>query len=609
MTNAPRVLVYAPDETPLCELDASQLVGLVRTEEINGEHSITVITTEQLQKASRLVYQDNLGVWREYVVRGVDEDHLAGNKPTGKYYAVWSLQDDLMGVVVSRAEIINVTAATALGYAVENTARWTVGTVTQATTASGSMYSMSAWEALAALVKYWGGEVDATITVDDSGVVARAVNLYAQQGSATAVRRCDYGRDVSSIKRKEAETKVTPRVIPRGAITEADGGITERVGIETVNSGTAWLEDTASAAIYRLPDGVGGWEYPTQIIVNEEIDDPQELKNWALGVFEQYTRPKVTYEANVVQLTRAGMDAYGVALGDVAQVVDRTFGSAGLRISGRVIKIVADELDSANTVITIGNRDAALVAKYKAASSAAEVAHESHATASNALTTAGTALTTAQAAAQAATAATLGKNIAAESILLRLLNTDATAHTATADDTAASIKTVVSRDAITAQGATIKFPGPNQTSANDTLIAKTTSADSQTPGYKSGIGQSTRKIVLAASKEPEDATSGTYNGEDHGVDSWTIPYDGASIALGTDMGSGPGIALQVLAEDDPYNVAPYTQYGGLWGTRLVLTPHDLSIWECYGTGAWAKRATLWTSASVLCSRHDGTYTA
>ena len=355
MTEAPRVLVYSPGEAPLFELDASQLIGLVRTEEINGEHSITVTTTERLQKACRLLFQDGMGKWREYVVRGVDEDHLSSRKPIGTYYAVWSLQDDLMGVCLTRAPFANAAASTALGYIVENTARWSVGTVTQTSTASGSFYYKSGWEAVSELVKGWGGEVDATIQVDGNGIVARKVDLYAHQGSSTAVRRFDYGRDVSGIRRKEDEAKVTPRILPRGKGEETEGGgYGRRIGIEDANGGIPWLEDSESAAVYRLPNGSGGWEYPIQVIVNEDMDTPQKLKDWALSVMEEYTRPKVTYEADVVQLAKAGMDAHGVGLGDVSQVVDRSFGEDGLRISGRVVKLVVDELDPSNTAVTLG---------------------------------------------------------------------------------------------------------------------------------------------------------------------------------------------------------------------------------------------------------------
>jgi hypothetical protein len=63
----------------------------------------------------------------------------------------------------------------------------------------------------------------------------------------------------------------------------------------------------------------------------------------------------VTYEANVVQLARAGLNAHGVALGDDIVVVDRTFGTDGLRITARVTKIAGSLLDPADTTLTIGN--------------------------------------------------------------------------------------------------------------------------------------------------------------------------------------------------------------------------------------------------------------
>lgn len=69
-----------------------------------------------------------------------------------------------------------------------------------------------------------------------------------------------------------------------------------------------------------------------------------------------YTRPGVTYEANVVQFEQAGMNVHGVSLGDEVQCIDYGFNpDAALRIQGRVIQIEVDELSpNTTTQLTIG---------------------------------------------------------------------------------------------------------------------------------------------------------------------------------------------------------------------------------------------------------------
>lgn len=353
----PRFLVYSHADTPIMELDATRILSATRVEQINGEHSLTITTLQELEKEQRILVQDNTGKWREYVVTGEEGDHTIGDT-ANTYYCVWSLQHDLECTKVSSMPGVKnpVLARVALEHALAGTDRWTVGLVMQTTRGGASMYYMSGWEALSKVVEVWGGEVTVTITVNStSGVVSRAVNLLVQQGSNTAKRRFDYGRDISSIKRTVSDEPFVCRIIPRGKGEETDsGGYGRRITIESVNGGIEWLEDAEAVPLVRLPNGSGGWEYPTRIIINDSIDDPQALKDWALEHITEYTRPKVTYTAYVLQFADAGMNYTGVALGDAVQCVDKTFCEGGLRIDGRVVKMTVDVLDPTNTELEIG---------------------------------------------------------------------------------------------------------------------------------------------------------------------------------------------------------------------------------------------------------------
>lgn len=360
MADVTRLLVYSPQDVPLFEVSPNDVFKRERTEVIDGEHSLKVTTTRALEKGQRLLACDHMGTWREYVVTGVDVEHQSGARPYGTYFATWSLQHDLSLCVVERmpGTTTPVTAAVALGAVLSGTARWGVGTVTQTTTGGASMWRISAWEAMGILLETWGGELSTTITVDDEGVVSRSCNLYAALGNQTATRRFDWSRDVAGIRRKVADAPVACRVMPLGKGEQAEGGgYGRKIDITSVNGGVAWLQDDESAAVYRLPDGDGGWEYPTVIIENGDIEDPQALKDWALEVIEDYTRPKVTYSASVLQFAVAGLDYQGVALGDAVQIVDKGFSDEGLRLSGRVVKLVVNELDESDCKLTIGHVD------------------------------------------------------------------------------------------------------------------------------------------------------------------------------------------------------------------------------------------------------------
>ena len=353
-----RIIVFTPADQFVRELAPSEVLECVRTDEINGEHSLEITTTEVLEREQRILLRDSTGKWREYVVMRCDESHASGDSPTGTYWCPWSLMHDLAVTKVSAMPGTQapVAASAALADALSGTARWSVGTV-HSGTGGASMYFMSGYQALGVLVENWGGELDATIGVDlvNGRVTSRAVDLYAKQGDQSVPRRFDWSRDMRSIRRRVEETPVACRIIPRGKGVQTDaGGYGRKIGIEDVNGGIEWLQDDEVATLLRMPDGSGGWEYPTVIVENPDIEDPQELKDWGLSVLHEYTRPKVTYDADVLQLAAAGMDASGLALGDAVQCIDRGFSADGLRIEGRVSKMVVNELDDTDVRVTVG---------------------------------------------------------------------------------------------------------------------------------------------------------------------------------------------------------------------------------------------------------------
>ena len=352
-----RITVWSNTGASLGDIAPGDVFECRRIEETNGEHALSITTTRRLEKPQRLLLQSYTGKWYEYVVSGVDEAHQAGNRPFGTYHCVWSLQHDLACTPVSAMPGVQnpVTAAYALGAALGSTQRWAVGTVTQQTTGGASMYQMSAWEALSVLVEVWGGEIDATITVGDSGVTARAVDLYAAQGDATAKRRFEFSYDMPGIRRVVADTPPACRIIPRGKGEEtASGGYGRRITIESVNGGLDYLENADMVDLVKLPNGSGGWEYPTVYADNDAMETPAALKAWGISVLEDYTVPKVSYEADVLQFAQAGLDARGLQLGDAVHCIDKTFYN-GLRLEGRVQRIEVDEINQTNIAVTIGN--------------------------------------------------------------------------------------------------------------------------------------------------------------------------------------------------------------------------------------------------------------
>lgn len=351
-------MVYDRLDKPLGDIAEADVFSLVRRATINGEHALEVTTTRKLGKGQRILMQDGRQIWHEYVVDGVDELHGAGRRPVGTYTCVWSIQHDLQGVRVSVMPGVQspVTAGEALARLLGTTRRWTVGTVTNTSTGGASMYDTDAWSALSTLVKTWGGEVDTTIEVDQAGVVARKVDLYAQQGDQEAKRRYDFGADIKSVRRTMPDGPLFCRMTPRGKGEETEGGgYGRKVTIESVNDGKDYLELASMVPLAKLPDGTGGWEYPTLEVENGDCETPAELLAWARDVLEDTLTPQVGYDVDVLQAAREGIDMHGVSLGDAVQVVDRSFGDDGLRVSARVVEMTVDELEDRDVNVKLGH--------------------------------------------------------------------------------------------------------------------------------------------------------------------------------------------------------------------------------------------------------------
>ena len=381
-----RVILFDRNMLPLDEIGPDEIFSRVRTEEINGEHSLVLVTTRRLQEGWRALTVDGTGRWREWVVTEIDEEHTSGKHALGTYHLVWSLQYDLtMTYTHTHTEIgygHMPKSAGEVAMIVCRRTSWGAGHECDAPDVpdgSGAVFIYeSAWSKLSKAVECMNCEVDTDIRVEAIAdpdfdlttpfLVTRLLNLRAHIGSQTALRRFDWNEDLTSIKRIPDPGPYYCRVVPLGKRKDAKPeyadddkttfdwplDITEETGTEE-NPGPYYIEDPEAALAFRRMNSIGDWVYPTKA-VNYDENDPELLLKVAQEDLHNHTRPGVTYEADVLQFAQAGMDVQGVALGDEVQIVDYGFNpDAGLRIQGRVIKIEVDELSpETTTTLTIG---------------------------------------------------------------------------------------------------------------------------------------------------------------------------------------------------------------------------------------------------------------
>ena len=382
-----RIHLFDRNMEPVPEIGPSELISAVMSEEINGEHELVITTPRRLEEGWRALTVDATGKWREWVVTETPQEHSSGAHAIGTYRFVWSLQYDLTnayfhdtGEAVSIGMGTDTSAAVAAEHVVDAAVGWTVGNCDAPDIEAGTgcvFIRESSWSKLSKLVECTGFEVDSDIEVDrvhagirgsdQYRVTSRDIILTSHVGSETATRRFDWGYDIANIKRTPDPGPYYCRVVPlgKGEQEYADDDettfdypidITEEVD-EHGNPYPYYLQDDEAAAVFRIKSSYdGSWIYPT-IAVSYSEDDPELLLKAAQEDLHKYTRPNVTYEADVLQFSQAGMDVRGVALGDEVQIVDHGFNpDAALRLQGRVTKIETDLLSpETGTTLTIGN--------------------------------------------------------------------------------------------------------------------------------------------------------------------------------------------------------------------------------------------------------------
>lgn len=345
--------------------DITSITKAVSTCAVDGTDTLDITTLDGgVEKNDRLLYKDGMGLWHEYIVQSVETQRDEG-KPVTTVYCVNSITE-LGSVYILDKRGQKTTAPERVKVALEGT-RWNVGAVDNGTIrhyTDLNFYHQSVLKSLQDITKAYGLELETSVTVENGKVTARTVNLLEQRGNKTTERRFEYGCDLKSVKRTLMSEQVITRLYAWGKGEEktdedgnTTGGYSRRIGIKEVNGGVPYIDNVEAQKYWGMLEGDA---------VFDDCDDRNELLKLAQARLSQVSKPQVSYEADVVNLGRAGFDAHGVSVGDSVQIVDTTF-TPPIRVEGRVLKIEEDLLDSVDAArITLGNISESYTQKRRA---------------------------------------------------------------------------------------------------------------------------------------------------------------------------------------------------------------------------------------------------
>lgn len=333
--------------------DIPSVLSAVRTRNVDGTDQLELTCAGiDLQKDDRVLVRCR-DAWREYAVASVSRSRADS---TGAIAAVCrNSVCELSRKYTLEKEGRGYTATQALDKAIEGT-RWARGAVDAPGTHDVSFYHQSALESLEDICAAYGCELDATVEVEGNTVRRRLVHLRAHVGEQKARRRFEYSRDLVSIKRTVSADDIVTRLYPWGKGVETEnGGYSRKIGIADVNGGKPYIEDAEATRRFGIPDadGVpqpneGSWE-------DGNIEEPSVLLAEAKKRLRLMSAPRVSYEAEVAVMARAGEGIEGAACGDAVQIVDTAF-EPPLRLEGRILETVEDLTgDLSRSRIKLGN--------------------------------------------------------------------------------------------------------------------------------------------------------------------------------------------------------------------------------------------------------------
>ena len=336
----------------------------IRTRATDGTDTLDITTIGEINKDERIVFQDSMGRWAEYLCQSTQTARAAG-MPVTVAYCAGSIAE-LSRTYIEDKRNRNANAKACLAKALEGT-RWAVGTVETGTItgmADLAFYHCTVLDAVQKIADTYGLEVQTEYQPDPTGnqIGRRIIHLVEHRGSTNTTKRFEYGKDLTQIKRDIDSGDVITRLYGWGKGIEqtndqgeATGGYSRKISFADVNNGKPYVQDDQALADWGIVGADGTRHHSEASVDFPDCEDSKELLALTKNALKTRTTPVVSYTADVTALGQAGYDPEGTDVGDSVQIIDTSF-TTPLRLEGRILQIEEDLAGSlADTKITLGN--------------------------------------------------------------------------------------------------------------------------------------------------------------------------------------------------------------------------------------------------------------
>ena len=333
-----------------------------RKREINGINTLELECKREVEEGQRLLFKDKEGLWNEYIIF----DYFDNHDKEGVTYSVYAedVTSELYWFHIDDLKPRNETASSLLGRILDGT-RFEVGYVDNFPKKSFNLYRTSVKAALWKILEEYGAEINVRIIVEnDKGIIHRYIDLRNKIGKDLG-KRFTYKKDMESVKKTTSYKDLVTALYGYGKgeeIVKEDGTPSNedkigggdygrKIDFAEVNNGKKYVTNEEA----RLKYGIGKErKHKYGRVEFDDCEDKKELLELTKEKLKELSKPKITYELNVEDISRyEGYVGEGVGLGDIVIVDDKEIDTL---VQTRVVSLSDNPLEEIeDSEIVLGN--------------------------------------------------------------------------------------------------------------------------------------------------------------------------------------------------------------------------------------------------------------
>ena len=300
-------------------------------EKLNGLNVLEFTTLDRdIKNKDRVVFQDELGIWHEFIVESIDDTH-----EDVFVYCEDSFYET-RGDYIDDRRFVNANFSTVANAVMSHT-RWNFKISGDLGKGTVNFYRTSVKSAVFEdMQNKFDFEIKTYVEITNSRISQRVIELRKQRGHDNG-KRFTYDKDIDSISRTIDSTEFCTALYAYGKGEETEnGGYGRRIDISKVNDGKKYVENLkAKEQFGKYVNGKREHIFATYIF--EDIDDRKKLLEQAKAKLKELSEFKVTYKCDVLVLNKLLEDRQheGIELGDTVAIIDKDI---NIRIRARVVE-------------------------------------------------------------------------------------------------------------------------------------------------------------------------------------------------------------------------------------------------------------------------------